>query len=161
MYQSMNNCTYCNSDDIIGGYGYGAGVFGGYQICNDCESILDLQPDTDGMSDEQIEAVNLKRINILENQRIKMEAQFTFEQALTNLKAGLKVQRAGWNGKGMFLFLVQGSQFAVNRAPLLGIYPEGKIINYQPHIDMKTADDTIVPWLASQSDLLATDWQLV
>lgn len=81
-----------------------------------------------------------------------------FSEALEALKAGGRVQRDGWNGKGMFLFLVPGSTFIVNRAPLLGIYPEGTQINYQPHIDMKTAQDTVVPWLASQSDLLADDW---
>lgn len=81
-----------------------------------------------------------------------------FGAAIALLKLGHKVARAGWNGKGMFLFLVQGSTFKVNRPPLLGIYPEGTTVNYQPHIDMKTADDTVVPWLASQSDVLAEDW---
>ncbi|MAG24647.1 hypothetical protein CMI47_03785 [Candidatus Pacearchaeota archaeon] len=81
-----------------------------------------------------------------------------FSQALTQLKAGERLQRAGWNGKGMFLYLVRGSEFTVNRAPLLGIYPEGKVINYLPHIDMRTADGSCVPWLASQTDLLANDW---
>lgn len=81
-----------------------------------------------------------------------------FGQALEHLKRGDKVAREGWNGKGMFLFLVPGSTFKVNRAPLLGIYPEGTEINYCPHIDMKTADNKIVPWLASQTDVLAEDW---
>ena len=85
----------------------------------------------------------------------------TFGEAIELLKQGKKVARSGWNGKGMFLFLVDGSTFKVNRPPLLGIYPEGTEINYQPHIDMKTADDTIVPWLASQSDVLAEDWNIV
>ena len=58
----------------------------------------------------------------------------------------------------MFLFLVQGSQFKVNRPPLLGIYQEGTKINYRPHIDMKTVNGEIVPWVASQSDLLEEDW---
>ncbi len=86
---------------------------------------------------------------------------FDFGWALACLKDGLKVARSGWNGKGMFLFLVLGSTFKVNRPPLLGIYPEGTVINYCPHIDMKTADDKIVPWLASQTDVLAEDWMLV
>ena len=85
----------------------------------------------------------------------------TFGDALELLKAGKKVARAGWNGKGMFLFLVPGSNFKVNRPPLLGIYTEGTEINYCPHIDMKTADDKIVPWLASQTDVLAEDWGVV
>jgi hypothetical protein len=67
----------------------------------------------------------------------------------------------GWNGKRMFLFLVPGSTFKVNRPPLLGIYPEGTEINYHAHIDMRTADGKIVPWLASQTDLLADDWSIV
>lgn len=81
-----------------------------------------------------------------------------FGKALEALKAGSKVARSGWNGKGMFLFLVPGSVFNVSRPPLLGIYPEGTEISYCPHIDMKTADDKVVPWLASQTDMLAEDW---
>ncbi len=84
-----------------------------------------------------------------------------FGQALEVLKQGHKVARQGWNGKNMFLFLAPGSTFKVNRAPLLGIYPEGTEVNYCPHIDMKTADNKVVPWLASQTDVLAEDWVLV
>ena len=86
---------------------------------------------------------------------------FTFGTALKKLKQGYKVARSGWNGKGMFVFLVPGSVFKVNRAPLLGIYPEGTEVTYCPHIDMKTADGSVVPWLASQTDVLAEDWELV
>lgn len=81
--------------------------------------------------------------------------------AIEAMRKGAKVSRAGWNGKGMFLFLVPGSRFQVNRPPLLGIYPEGTTIDYCPHVDMRTADGKIVPWLASQADLLADDWMLV
>lgn len=84
-----------------------------------------------------------------------------FGGALALLKTGTRVARAGWNGKGMFIFLVNGSTFKVNREPLLSIYPEGTEINYQSHIDMKTVDGSIVPWLASQSDMLADDWMTV
>mgnify|MGYP003415933259 CR=1 FL=1 len=90
-----------------------------------------------------------------------IETALTFGQAIEALKQGKKVARAGWNGKGMFLFLVPGSTFKVNRAPLLGIYPEGTEVNYCSHIDMKTADDKVVPWLASQTDVLAEDWDIV
>ena len=84
-----------------------------------------------------------------------------FGDAIRLLKQGFKVARDGWNGKGMFLFLVPGSTFKVSRPPLLGIYEEGTEVTYQPHIDMKTAQDTVVPWLASQSDVLAEDWCIV
>jgi hypothetical protein len=88
-----------------------------------------------------------------------MPELFSFEQALRALKAGLEVTREGWNGKGMFLFLVPGSTFKVNRPPLMGIYPVGTDIQYRGHIDMVTADGSVVPWVASQSDLLAEDWR--
>ena len=84
-----------------------------------------------------------------------------FSLALKSLKEGYKVSRMGWNGKGMFIFLVPGSVFKVNRAPLLGIYPEGTEIKYHGHVDMKTADGQIVPWLCSQTDMLAEDWGIV
>lgn len=87
------------------------------------------------------------------------EQMMDFSEALAAIKRGEKAQRHGWNGKGMFIFLVPGSVFA--GPPLLGIYPEGTIINYHAHIDMRTADGQIVPWLASQTDLLATDWSVV
>jgi hypothetical protein len=56
---------------------------------------------------------------------------------------------------------VNGSNFKVSRAPLLGIYPEGTEVSYHSHIDMKTAQGYVVPWLASQVDLLAEDWVIV
>lgn len=90
-----------------------------------------------------------------------MKKFITFGEAIEALKSGKKVARQGWNGKGMFLFLVPGSVFKVNRPPLLGIYPEGTEIQYQPHIDMKTADDKVVPWLASRTDMLSEDWSIV
>ena len=84
-----------------------------------------------------------------------------FSWALSQIKAGKKVARAGWNGKNMFVFLVPGSRFLVNRPPLLGIYPEGTEMDYHAHVDMRTATGQIVPWLVSQTDLLADDWEIV
>ena len=80
--------------------------------------------------------------------------------AVKQMHNGERVRRAGWNGKGMFLFLVPGSIFKVNRPPLLGIYPEGTEIDYHAHVDMKTSTGQIVPWLCSQTDLLAIDWEI-
>jgi len=81
-----------------------------------------------------------------------------FSEALLSVRQGKKLARSGWNGKEMFIFLVDGSTFEVNRPPLLGIFPAGTEVKYRPHIDMRTADGEIVPWIASQSDLLCDDW---
>lgn len=85
----------------------------------------------------------------------------SFSAALALVKSGGRVRRAGWNGKGMFIFLVPGSKFKVNREPLLSILGEGTEVDYHGHIDMRTATGQIVPWLASQSDLLDEDWESV
>jgi hypothetical protein len=83
-----------------------------------------------------------------------------FSQALEYIKQGRRLTRAGWHGRGMFVFLVPGSEFVVSRPPLLGIYPEGTTINYHAHVDMVAADGRVAPWLCSQVDMLAEDWEL-
>jgi len=83
-----------------------------------------------------------------------------FSEALKRIKEGHLMSRSGWNGKGMFIFLVPGSTFKVSRAPLNRIFPEGTEVKYHGHIDMKTADGMIVPWLCSQTDMLAEDWDV-
>jgi uncharacterized protein DUF2829 len=84
-----------------------------------------------------------------------------FGHALFTLKRGERVARAGWNGKGMFLFLVAGSQFTVNREPLVSILGEGTLVNYNPHIDIKNVDGSISTWVPSIGDCMATDWMIV
>ena len=85
-----------------------------------------------------------------------------FAFALTLLKAGRRVHRTGWNGKDMFIYLVPGSELGsgLARPPLSEfVTDDQKTINYRPHIDMKTVDGEFVPWVASQTDLLADDWE--
>jgi Protein of unknown function (DUF2829) len=84
-----------------------------------------------------------------------------FSLALEYIKGGARLSRKGWNGKGMFVFLVQGSKFIVGRKNRCPAISEGTEVEYCPHIDIKTADGKIVPWLASQTDLLADDWGVV
>ena len=82
-----------------------------------------------------------------------------FGHALAALKDGKRVARSGWNGKGMFIFLVNGSTFTVNREPLLSIMGEGTQVDYHAHVDMKTADGQVVPWLCSQTDMFGLMYQ--
>lgn len=90
--------------------------------------------------------------------------------AIGELKAGRKVCRAGWNGKGMWIVLMsalslppyntQGTARKVNdrTAKWIG---EDKPLESQPYLAMWTAEQKWQPgWLASQADLLATDWEI-
>lgn len=78
-----------------------------------------------------------------------------FSTALMWLKLGGRVARTGWNGKNMWLRYVQVDQA---RAIVMGTSFEPNPMDYAAHIIMKTADNKYVPWLASQTDLLAEDW---
>lgn len=91
----------------------------------------------------------------------------TFGAAIEALKAGKRVARAGWNGKGMWLVLVPGTPKAELRAGT----PYAKALGQEsceilPHIDMWTTNAhgrrAMLPgWLASQTDMLAEDWAIV
>ena len=70
----------------------------------------------------------------------------SFGHALAALKEGYKVARAGWNGEGMWLRLQT---------------PEAHSKMSLPYLYMNTADWHFVPWLASQTDMLANDWMIV
>ena len=78
----------------------------------------------------------------------------TFGQAIEALKQGKKVSRQGWNGKGMYLFLAKDYTHTLYDAP------DGQY-NFNPEIVMKTADNKLVHWLASQTDMLSDDWVIV
>lgn len=69
-----------------------------------------------------------------------------FGKALNLLKDGARIARSGWNGKGMWLGL---------QSPA----PSSKMT--LPYIYMSTADRHLVPWLASQTDILSEDWEVV
>lgn len=77
-----------------------------------------------------------------------------FGEALELLKSGKKVARKGWNGKGMFLFLVFPTELETKA--------DVEIFSAQKSIAMKTTDSSIVVgWTASQTDMLADDWVVV
>lgn len=84
--------------------------------------------------------------------------------AIRVLRDGGRVARVGWNGKGMWLAYQKaypdGIPINANTAAATGI-PEGTVRRFLPYLMMCTADGSFVPWLASQTDILATDWVVV
>ena len=81
--------------------------------------------------------------------------------AIQRLKEGAKVARRGWNGKGMFLYYVPANSYPMSRNNLEtmdGVFKDN-LVPYQEYVAMKTADGTVVPWLCSQSDMFANDWE--
>lgn len=91
--------------------------------------------------------------------------RFDFAEAVRLIKRGLKVARQGWNGKGMWIALSPGCErldAAKVWSPAARSFVAGRggNVTFRPNIIMKTADDEIVPWVASQTDMLAEDWVL-
>lgn len=88
-----------------------------------------------------------------------------FGQALELLKQGKRVRRLGWNGKGMFIYLTKGSVVPFEQMRTAHVTAESTGLDaayISSHIDMRAADGTVViGWLASQTDMLAEDWEVL
>lgn len=82
-------------------------------------------------------------------------ATFNFGEAIKYLKRGFKVARKGWNGKGIYLELQVPDEHSKMTLPYVYIVTSS-LITDNPH-----APKGCVPWLASQTDMLADDWYIV
>ena len=139
---------------------------GEYNAYRGWEIPVDENPDDDGFLVEYIDGpanhtdhagyISWSPKAVFERAYRRVDG-LTFGQAIEAMKAGKKVARAGWNGKGMWLRVVYpylDKQFLV----IEGDFCEGTLL---PYIGMKTADNGFVPWLASQTDMLSDDWMIV
>ena len=84
----------------------------------------------------------------------------SFGLALEAAKLGKRIARWGWNGKGMFLYYVPAAAYPPSTEVAKEAFG-GENVPYGAYIAMKTAQDNVVPWLASQTDMLADDWYIV
>ncbi len=117
--------------------------------------------DIDELYREKCEEVN--RLNIKFNTSCECHMpthNMNFGQALMMIKEGKKVARSGWNGKGMFLFLAEVIDFETRADISCAKALDSTLVC--PTIVMKTADNHLcMGWLASQTDMLAEDWEVV
>ena len=84
-----------------------------------------------------------------------------FGLAIEAAKKGAKITRRGWNGKGMFLYYVPEGRYPARTDAAKSIATEDGKVDYGAYIAMKTAQGNVVPWLASQTDILADDWEVI
>lgn len=104
------------------------------------------------------------------------EMKMRFDEALKRVRAGARIMRRGWSGTKLVeaesaqrapmqpcVFLVTPASFAVMGMPeLQAVYGRGTLaVKAQDYLAMVTTDGSIVPWLASQTDILADDWHAV
>ncbi|NCB05029.1 MAG: DUF2829 domain-containing protein [Clostridia bacterium] len=88
----------------------------------------------------------------------------TFGLAIEAAKKGRRIARRGWNGKGMFVVYQKGYPDGIpcnkQTAKAFG-YTEGDLFKCRPYLQMRCADGTHQMWLASQSDILESDWFII
>ena len=76
-----------------------------------------------------------------------------FGQAVEALKRGMRVQRDGWNGKGMFISFIEGAEQAAEfNAPVEW---------FNPYLTIRNVNGTISTWVPSINDVLAEDWEVM
>lgn len=105
------------------------------------------------------------------NEAYRVTDNMNFGLALEAMKKGLKVARRGWNGKNMFIYIQPGSEITSEQArnPVLketADEQDSGAVEILPHIDMWTVNSSgrravCVGWLASQTDMLSDDWEIV
>ena len=84
-----------------------------------------------------------------------------FGDAIEALKQGKKVARSGWNGKGMFVYLVPANNFPAQTDAAKSFFGNDGLVPYNPYMAIKNVNDTVSTWVPSINDCLAEDWQIV
>lgn len=107
--------------------------------------------------DKKLDIEKIQRINACSTYGIGMD----FGVALSALKAGHKLARKGWNGRGLFVYLVKGGKYDAQMDCIKKLADENGKVEYEPYFAIWNGRGTINTWVPSVSDLLATDWQMV
>lgn len=84
-----------------------------------------------------------------------------YSQALYEIKKGKKLARKGWNGKNMFIYYVPEGGYPAHTDIARELENIDGLVPYEAYIAIRTVRGTVVPWLCSQTDMLAEDWYIV
>ncbi len=85
----------------------------------------------------------------------------TFGMAIEAAKQGFKVARVGWNGSGMFAYIVPANSYPAQTGVAKEHFGENAMVPYRAYWALKTAQDDVAAWSPSGSDSLAEDWIVV
>ena len=90
-----------------------------------------------------------------------MPQNLTFGDALHYLKQGKKVAREGWNGKGMFVYMVPAASYQAQTGVAKSYFGEGSMVPYQSYMAIKNANESVSTWAPSVNDTLSEDWMVL
>lgn len=87
-----------------------------------------------------------------------MVETFDFGEAIKRVKAGKKVARINWNGKGQFVYYVPADRYPAKTDVAKQIAGKDGKVDYRAYLALKTAQGDVATWVPSISDCLAEDW---
>ena len=87
-----------------------------------------------------------------------MVETFDFGEAIKRVKAGKKVARIGWNGKGQFVYYIPADRYPAKTGVAKQIAGKDGKVDYRAYLALKTAQGDVATWVPSISDCLAEDW---
>lgn len=88
-------------------------------------------------------------------------AGMPFGLAVEAMKQGMRVARAGWNGQGMFVYLVPAASYPAQTGVAKAFFGDGALVPYRQYMALKTAQGDVATWAPSGSDALAEDWYIL
>lgn len=89
------------------------------------------------------------------------EQLVNFGEAIVAAKAGKRVARKGWNGSGMFAYIVPAASYPALTEATKKYFGENALVPYREYWALKTAQEDVATWSPSGSDSLAEDWLIL
>lgn len=102
-----------------------------------------------------------RRVARTDGQVTSVATTFDFGAALKRLKGGQRVARVGWNGKGMFVYLVPAASYPAQTGAAKAHFGNGAMVPYGAYLALKGVNETVNTWVPSITDCLADDWMAV
>lgn len=89
------------------------------------------------------------------------DARMCFSGALLHLKGGACIARAGWNGRGMFVYMVPANAYPAQTSAAKAHFGDGALVPYRAYLALVGVDGAVSTWAPSVGDTLAEDWTVV
>lgn len=103
--------------------------------------------------------VHIEEVSVIKAQT--PSPNLSFGEALEALEAGKKLQRTGWNGKGMFVYLVPANEYPAQTGAAKEYFGENSMVPYNAYFAIKNVNETVSTWVPSVNDCLAKDWVII
>jgi len=84
-----------------------------------------------------------------------------FGLAIEAMKKGARASRSGWNGKGLFVYLVPPASYPAQTGAAKAHFGDDAMVSYNAYMAIKNVDNTVSTWVPSVNDCLADDWSVI